>query len=366
MDSAVGAMDADTGDLWTLRLNLLAQISVDVRLVTLVATVTDSNGLNVPNLHAEDFIVSEDGKEQDVTLVEQSKDLPVSMGIVLDTSLSMQPKMQTATDAIDRFLQSLLPDDDIFLMTFAEKPHMAQSFTTDRSKISNALHKVKLESNTALYSAAEQSVREARKGKHEKKAILLVTDGQDTSGKTTLDDVMDEIRKSHVLVYCLGIGPSGNTRIQVPTSGPTTIPGTQPGQPGRSTTTTPSITLPGGIRIPIPGTGPARRQFPSSGRGGRGGGVNGLDTVNMRVLEQIAEASGGKAWLIGGRSANGNTIDDALDEIASELRGQYTIGYHPNHPMNDGKWHQVTVRAKNPRYEVRARKEYFGGDSSAK
>src|SRR4051812_17599250 len=101
---------------------LFAQISVDVSLVTLVATVSDRSGRSVPNLDRSDFTVIEDGKEQKVALVEQSKDLPLSIGVLLDASYSMQPKIQTATAAIDRFLKSLGNDDDIFLMSFAAKP----------------------------------------------------------------------------------------------------------------------------------------------------------------------------------------------------------------------------------------------------
>ena len=88
----------------------------------------------------------------------------------------------------------------------------------------------------------------------------------------------------------------------------------------------------------------------------------------MSVLNSIANASGGKAWLITSNSVNGSNsqLDNALDEISSELRSQYTIGYHPTHSLNDGKWHHVDVRMKNSRYTVRSRKEYFGGENPGK
>src|SRR5438046_3077227 len=121
---------------------LLAQISLDVTLVTLVATVTDSNGRQVPNLGPSDFVLIEDGKEQKISLVEQSDDLPLSIGVLLDVSTSMRTKIQTATTAIDRFLRSLGREDDMFLMSFAAKPKLEQNFTNDRNKISKALHRV--------------------------------------------------------------------------------------------------------------------------------------------------------------------------------------------------------------------------------
>jgi hypothetical protein len=322
---------------------LFAQISLDVSLVTLVATVSDRNGRSVPDLGASDFIVIEDGKEQNISLVEQNTDLPLSIGVLLDASYSMEPKIQTATAAIDRFLESLGPTDDIFLMSFSAKPKVEQNFTSDRKKISKALHKVKLGNRTALYDTVEQGILKIRDGKHEKKALLLVTDGQDTMSRIRLDQVMADIRQSHVLLYCLGIGADPKSWFGDP----------------------PLLRLPGGIVIPMPG--PLRQQFPSQGRpGGRypGGGAPpyaGPETADMRVLNMLASASGAKAWQVTPGSANSSSIDEVLDEVAAELRSQYTIGYYPSHGVNDGKWHQVVVRTKNPNYEVRSRKEYYGG-----
>ena len=86
------------------------------------------------------------------------------------------------------------------------------------------------------------------------------------------------------------------------------------------------------------------------------------DTVDMDVLNSFADASGGKAWLLSGNwtEGRGNQVESILDEIASELRNQYSIGYYPTHPLQDGKWHRIEITTKNPKYHVRARKEYFG------
>ena len=324
---------------------LLAQISLDVSLVTLVATVSDRGGRSVPDLGASDFIVIEDGKEQNISLVEQSTALPLSIGILLDASYSMEPKIHTATAAIDRFLESLGPTDDIFLMSFAAKPKLEQNFTSDRKKLSKELHKVKLGNRTALYDTIEQGIQKIRDGKHEKKALLLVTDGQDTASRIRLDQAMRDVRQSHVLLYCLGVGADFNSRFGGP----------------------PMLRLPGGILIPMPG--PVRRQFPSSGSGGGrypdgAPPYAGPEAADMRVLNMLASASGAKAWLVMPGSVNSSSIDEVLDEVAAELRSQYTIGYYPNHPVNDGKWHQVVVRTRDSSYEVRSRKEYYGGQPS--
>jgi VWFA-related protein len=353
-----------------------SQITVDVKLVTLAATVTDSAGRHVPDLKAEDFIVEEDGSPQSVTVLEQSFDAPVSMGVVLDTSTSMESKINTATSSIYRFLQTLGPDDDIFLMSFAGGVRLEQDFTNDRKKLESSLRRVRLSNGTALYDAVEKSLRKIREGHHEKKAILLVTDGEDTASLISLDEALRSVRASEVLVYCLGISPGAFGSVTrgptQPGGGPTTGgaggPGGGPtggptGIPGGGRTNGSVITLPGGIQIPLPG--PGRRQFPSGNPGGGGGG---LDSVDMSVLNSIASTSGGKAWLITSNSVNGSNsqLDNALDEIAAELRSQYTIGYHPTHSLNDGKWHRVDVKMKNSRYNVRSRKEYFGGENPGK
>jgi Ca-activated chloride channel family protein len=314
---------------------LFAQISVDVSLVTLVATVSDRSGRSVPNLGPSDFIVIEDGKEQKISLVEQSNDLPISIGVMLDASYSMEPKIQTAITAIDRFLKSLSSDDDIFLMSFAARPKLEENFTNNRNKISKALHKVKLSNRTALYDTIEQGILKIRDGKHDKKALLVVTDGQDTTSIITLERAMSDVRQSHVLLYCLGIGSNLSTLKEG---------------------SIPMIRLPGGILVPMPTPGLGR--FP-----GGGFPINGPEVADMRVLNALASASGAKAWLVSTDSANESSMDNALDELAAELRSQYTIGYYPDHPPNDGKWHQVVVRTKNSHYEVRSRKEYFGGRS---
>jgi len=83
----------------------------------------------------------------------------------------------------------------------------------------------------------------------------------------------------------------------------------------------------------------------------------------MDVLNAFADGSGGRAWMLAGTwsEARGNQIERGLDEIAAELRNQYSLGYYPSHPIKDGKWHRIAIRTKNSRYYVRARKEYFGG-----
>src|SRR5438552_17760603 len=117
---------------------LAAQLKVDVALVNVVATVTDETGHYISDLTENDLIVLEDGKEQKISHFSQSNELPVSMGLLLDSSGSMERKIGTATTAVERFIRSIHRDDDIFLMTFANRPDLRKDFTDDRERLGRA------------------------------------------------------------------------------------------------------------------------------------------------------------------------------------------------------------------------------------
>ncbi|HZI51756.1 MAG TPA: VWA domain-containing protein [Terriglobia bacterium] len=324
-----------------------AQLRVDVRLVNVVATVTDSLGRYVEGLEASDFTLVEDGIPQQISHFAASRDLPVSVGIVLDTSTSMERKILTATRAVDRFLRDIHADDDIFLMTFDNSVRVRQDFTSNRDKLGDALDKVRLSSGTALYDAVIEATDKVRKGKHSKKAILLISDGVDTSSDHDVNVARIAVRESEVLLYALGIAPEGRSPLseRPPVLGPGG--GTTPRFPAPS-----PIPGVGSPTIPIPMPGPGRRQFPG------GSVVQSLDSVDMSILNAFADASGGKAWLITPDTRR-NRLQDALDEIADELRSQYTLGYYPGHSLTDGKWHRIELTLKNPDYHVRYKKDYL-------
>jgi VWFA-related protein len=337
-----------------------AQIKVDVQLVNVVATVTDYRGRYVPNLKASDFTLSEDGTRQEITHFAYSHDLPVSVGIVIDTSGSMENKISTATRAVDRFLRDIHEDDDIFIMTFDDNTNLVQDFTSDRDKLSKALQKIHLGRQTSLYDGVVAGAQKLRKGKYQKKAILLLSDGVDTASTRSLENARSAIRESEMLVYALGIAPDG--QIFQPSRGPTTTtPGTTTGtgpirtppvvNPSRGPFGLPA---PGGI--PMPGT---KNQFPSPGN--TGGTINTGDSdFDMYALNAFASDSGGYAWKLSIGTKGKNALQDVLDQIADELRNQYSIGYYPGHPLKDGKWHRTQLETKNADYRVRYKEDYFG------
>ena len=156
-------------------------------------------------LTADDFIVEEDGKRQDITHFSHSNDLAASVGIVLDTSGSMEGKISTAIRAVDRFIRDIHPEDEIFLMTFDDKPRVRQNFTSDREKLSEALHKTRLGSGTALYDGLIAGIDKLKKAKRNKKAVLLISDGVDTTSEHDFEVALLATRQSEALVYALGI-----------------------------------------------------------------------------------------------------------------------------------------------------------------
>jgi len=322
----------------------VAQIQVNVQLVNVVATVTDSRGRYVDNLKASDFNLMEDGSPQQISHFAYSNDLPVSVGIVLDTSTSMERKISTATRAVDRFLRDIHSDDDIFLMTFDQSVRVRQDFTSDREKLSIALDKVSLGPRTSLYDGVIAGMDKLRKGKYPKKAILLISDGVDTSSNSDYTRARIAVRESEALLYALGIAADEPARGPLSERRPPTT--TSPGRRNPTPFPIPGIPFP----IPVPG----RHQFPSGNTR-----ASNPDEVDMNTLDAFADASGGKAWLITAENRK-TRLEDALDQIADELRNQYSLGYYPTHDLKDGKWHRIELTMKNPSYNVRYKEDYFG------
>src|SRR5215475_12438022 len=145
-----------------------AQVRVDVRLVNVVATVVDSRGRSISNLKVDDFVLEEDGKPQEITHFSQDQNVPVSVGILLDTSGSMDRKIRTAIEAVERFSRRIHENDEIFLVTFSGGAVLRQDFTDDRDKLAQALRHLNATGGTALYDALSAGMNKMRSGHHTK------------------------------------------------------------------------------------------------------------------------------------------------------------------------------------------------------
>jgi len=182
-----------------------------VDLVNVTVTVVDRNGRFVSGLKKEDFTVLDDGESQEIVNFSADR-VPVSLGIVLDVSASMTPeKLSAARIAIKRFAFDLLsPNDELFLAQFAHRTTMLQTWTTDRDTLSRALDRAETQSRTYLFDAVRTTLPVAATGENTKKALLVLSDGNDTGSRTTIKRLQEIIRVSEVLVYALGVEADGD------------------------------------------------------------------------------------------------------------------------------------------------------------
>ena len=183
-----------------------------VELINVTATVSDASGRFVPGLTQEDFLVYEDDQPVTVTHFNAER-VPVSLGIALDTSGSMGgQKIQEAEDALGRFLFELLDkDDQMFLYRFSSRPTLLQGWTRDRQLLTRALGRITPNGGTAMYDTVAEAIPLAQRGENRKKALLVISDGNDTSSATDIRDVKAQIRESEVLVYAIGIDGEGDS-----------------------------------------------------------------------------------------------------------------------------------------------------------
>jgi Ca-activated chloride channel family protein len=303
-------------------------------LINVTVTVTDRTERFVAGLKREDFTLYEDGRPQTITHFSNER-VPVSLGLVVDMSGSMEGEKWTAARrAIDRFLHDLLgPDDEVFLLAFSDQVDRVEPWTTDRMRIDRALAQIRPRGGTAMYDAVAEALPMAQSGSRRKKALLLISDGNDRNSETSIAALRHAIRQTEVLVYAVGIDGEGETTAW-----------TRGGQPPPATPRLPLPFPPPGRR-PWPGTPPTMPQ----GRGAYGSD----DRVNAGALRELTDDSGGRTETV----VSARDLAPATASIAHELGQQYSLGYPPA-AEKDGRWHAIRVDVRNPDYLVRARRGY--------
>ena len=301
-----------------------------VELVNVAVTVTDARGRFVDGLTRDDFLVYEDGEPVEIALFDNER-TPVSLGIALDTSGSMDGrKMRAARSALDQFLYDLLgPDDEIFLYRFDYAPVLLQDWTTDRDLLSRAIRGIRPRGETALYDAVAAALPRVAEGRHRKKALLVISDGNDNNSETDDRDLRPMIRETEALVYAIGLDGRATRRRGI---------------------------LGGPLRPPLPGA-----PFPIPGRGRPpqlppGNPFRALqeERVNTGALRDLTDDSGGRTEIV----RDADDLAPATAGIARELSRQYFLGYPARH-AGDGRWHRIRVEVRNPDHRVRARRGYM-------
>jgi VWFA-related protein len=244
--------------------------------------------------------------------------------------------MAAARSAIDRFIFELLDkEDELFFVEFASNARVTQTWTTDRAAISRAVARVDPIGGTAIYDAIAKALPIAASGRHKKKAILVISDGNDTNSTVAVGALRQQIRESEVLVYALGV--DGATRVETSRPRPPIgipFPGPFPQPQGRG-------------RIPFP---------PPIGGGGSGGwtrGGNTGDRVNGDALREVTDDTGGRTEIVRGF----RDLPSATARLADELSKQYSLAYSSTEEK-DGRWHPIRVDVKDRRFTVRARRGY--------
>jgi len=187
-------------------------IRIDVDLVLVTATVTDPQNRFVTGLEQENFQVFEDRVEQKIEYF-SSEDVALTVGIVFDVSGSMKDKLSTARDAAVTFLKTGNPDDEYFLVSFASRPEVVEDFTTDISRLQNHLIFTPAKGMTALYDSVYVGLEKLKDGSNSKKALLLITDGEDNRSRYTFSNVKEFVKEQDVQIYSIGIVNDWNSQL---------------------------------------------------------------------------------------------------------------------------------------------------------
>ena len=288
-----------------------------VDLVNLYPVVRDRVGRYVSDLTKEDFVVSERGREQTVSRFTTER-RPLRVGIVLDTSLSMNrgERLTAAQGAALGFLDSLQPGDEGMVVTFSDRVRVTQEFTADRDLLGAAIMATTAHGGTALYDAVWRTSRMLREF-DARRVIVLLSDGKDesTSGFEpgslhTLDEALDQALRSEVMVFSIGLWKALEDCVQ-------------------------DWSRPG---------------FVGSGDG------NCRDGTLKDALAQMSDSTGGRLLL----SQSARRLRNAFEDIASDLRNQYSLAYSSTDPLKDDKWRPIELSVRDrPNLRVIARDGYF-------
>ncbi|MCL2877661.1 MAG: VWA domain-containing protein [Acidobacteria bacterium] len=279
------------------------RIGVKVDLVMLYASIMDKNNHFVSGLEQSQFRVLEDGVVQKIEFFAQ-EDVPVSMGLVLDLSGSMRGKIDQVNRAALAFLKAGNPGDEFFLIGFNDTVELLQDYTGDIDEIRDALENTVVAGKTFLYDAIYLGVEKALAGVKPKKAIVVITDGNDDTSYYSLKELIAKIQESDVQVFCVGLLDE------------------------------------------LPRKGIFSRWSNSEAK------------KYHDALVSISEETGGNAFF----PRETSEIRGIVDEIARDLRGQYSIGYFSSNAASDGTFRRIKIELTGKKTDgmtIRHRRGYY-------
>ncbi|HMF96509.1 MAG TPA: VWA domain-containing protein [Vicinamibacterales bacterium] len=273
-----------------------------VELVSLNVTVTDGTQKYITDLTQDDFNVFEDGVKQDVTFFNKTN-LPIALALLLDTSASMESKLPTAQEAAIGFARKLRSHQDLAeIIDFDSRVIVLQNFTNSVAELEQAIHKTSAGGSTSLYNAIYIALKDLKKiiakntEEIRRQAIIVLSDGEDTSSLLPFEEVLDLAKRSETAIYSIGLRT--------------------PDGPGTTT------------------KGFKEAEF---------------------VLRQFSQETGGRAFFPNQLA----DLANVYGQIADELSSQYTVGYTSRNPKRDGSWRRIVVRVGRPNLIARTKLGYF-------
>jgi VWFA-related protein len=361
--AALGALPGAGPSMWAQ--DPATTIAVDVKVVTLPVTVRDKHGKIVRDLAKDDFALQEDGRPQTIKYFSQDANLPLTLGLLVDTSRSQSNVLEAERNASRSFLDQMMvqPKDKAFLIHFDREVELLQDLTSSREKLQAALELLKTPSDrersndpkdddsrsgsgshhgggTQLYDAVYLASNELMKKQQGRKALIILSDGVDRGSKTYLESAIESAQRADTVVYSIYFAEphheEGQRRDDGRGRGGGGWPGGGGGWPGGG----------GGY----PGGG--------GGRGGRGGGQRHPEeprTDGKKVLERISKETGGRFFEV----TKKETVGDIYSSIVEELRTQYNMGYTPDKDSATAGYHHVQLTVNRKDLIVQTRAGYY-------
>ena len=284
-------------------------LQVQTTIVNVFATARDKHHAIVTDLTKDDFKVSEDGVEQKVAFFSKEVDMPITLGLLIDTSASMDRMIDAEQDAASRFLREVMrPKDEAMVITFDFDVDLLADFTQDTSVLASAIRRARVNSvggggvvtpgtipqgkggGTNLYDAIYLACHDELANEAGRKGVIILTDAEDTGSKLRLQDAIEAAQRADAVIHILLITD----------------------------------------RMATFGTGPG-------------------------VARKMAEDTGGRVIDV----HNEKSLEKAFDEISEELRSQYVLGYYPTNLKRDGTFRKIQVTVTRPDVKLLARRGYY-------
>ncbi|HEY4962605.1 MAG TPA: VWA domain-containing protein [Terriglobales bacterium] len=355
-------------------------ISKDVNVVNVLATVRNKQGQIVNNLTKDDFKLEDDGRPQTIKYFAKVTDMPLTLGLLVDTSLSQRRVLEQERTASYTFLEDLLREwkDKAFVVHFDSEVELLQDLTSSRPKLEAALQKLEVGSrqqsqsgsdptsahmvggtllNDAVFLAADE-IMSKQQGR---KALIILSDGVDQGSKVSLTRAIEAAQRADTLVYTiLFADPQAyNNQAGNPGGGGGRHGGGFPGGGG--------IGFPGGG---YPGGGRQGGGYPGGGYpgggggggspgGGRGGGgrSQGGHADGKQVMQRLAQQTGGRFYEVSKKE----TIEQIYTSIGEDLRNQYNLGFTPDLADAEAGYHKILLTTTQKDMTVQARDGYYSG-----